>query len=274
MSPSATFVDPALEDRLERDGYVVVDLLDRPAVDRLRALFDDLDHPTRAGFFAANHATDVGYKATMVDAVRAEVAGPLAALLHPHRLIGGFFMVKWPDAASAQPAHLDWALVDEAVHRSVSAWIPLVDTDQDNGALCCLRGSHRLTDGAHRGSPDFPDQDLVGRITEHTDPADHHRIDARAGQAIIYFHQVIHWSGPNLGAAPRPAVNVAVVPSAAPLVHYRLRDDGRVERLEVDDEFFEAWRWGGAPPDPRRVDVVERHDPLTALAGRRIGEDR
>lgn len=264
----ATFGDPGLQARFDEDGYVLVDLLDAAGVSELRATFDRLDHPKRRGFFASNEAADVAYKREAVDAIRGVVAGPLQELLQPHRLIGGFFMVKWPEGTNTQPAHLDWSLVDESRHRSVSAWIPLVDTDADNGSLSCLRGSQTLTAGAHRGSPDFPNQALVQRVTDATDRADHHRIDARAGQAIVYSHQVIHWSGPNLSATVRPAVNVAAVPADAPLVHYRMLDDGRVERLEVDDEFFESWRWGASPPEPRRIEILDRHDPLTDLLGR------
>lgn len=261
-----TFVDDELEAALERDGFVVVDLLEPAEVDRLVAVFEELDHPVRHGFFASNETDEVAYKAATVERVQAIVGPPVLRLLAGHRLIGGFFMVKWPDAGSAMGPHLDWSLVDEERFRSVSAWIPLIDTDERSGTLVCVRGSHHLVGTTHRGSPDFPTSAEVAEASGRLPVQDHHRFDLRAGQAVLYTHQTIHYSGPNLTDRPRPAVNVAALPEEATLVHHRLLTDGRIERLWVDDAFVEAWRWGDEPPPPLRVDTVERVDTLTGEA--------
>lgn len=257
-----TFADPELQARFARDGYVVVDLIGPDDVAALRALFDRLDHPVDQGFFASNETTDVAYKQEMVAEVRRVLGPPVHALVPDHRLIGGYFVVKWPGPESEKGPHLDWSLVDEARFRSVSVWVPLVDTDEGNGALGCARGSHLVVGSTHRGSPDFPTRHEVEAATRTLPPETLERIDARAGQAVVYTHQTIHFSGPNLSAAPRPAVNIAAVPEAADLLHFRMDDDGAVEALTVDDGFFEAWVWDVEPPPPRAVEPVERIDTL------------
>ncbi|MCB1038092.1 MAG: phytanoyl-CoA dioxygenase family protein [Acidimicrobiales bacterium] len=273
-----TFADDALEADLERDGFVVVDLLHPEQVGALRDVFEDLDHPIRHGFFASNETEAVDYKRETVGRVQ-EIVGPaVLALLAGHRLIGGFFMIKWPDEDSAMAPHLDWSLVDEERFRSVSAWIPLTDTDGRNGALVCVRGSHHRVRNTHRGSPDFPTTTEVGHLADELPAEDHRRFDLRPGQAVLYTHQTIHYSAPNTTDRPRPAVNIAALPNDAVLVHHRLLEDGRVERQWVDDTFVESWRRGDEPPAPLRVDTVERVDHLdaapkpTAAAGEGSGD--
>lgn len=257
-----TFADPERQVRFETDGYLVVDLLDHGEVETLRTLFNRLDHPVREGFFATNETDDLAYKREMTDEVRRVVGGPVRALLPVHRLIGGYFVVKWPGSGSEKGPHLDWSLVDENRFRSVSVWIPLVDTNDQNGALACIRGSHAVVGASHRGSPDFPTRFEVEAATA-TFPADSIvPLDLRAGQAVVYSHQTIHCSGKNRSGAPRPAVNIAAIPEQADLLHFRQRADGRIERLTVDDGFFEAWAWSIEPPPPRRVDVIDRIDTL------------
>lgn len=257
-----TFPDVDRQARFEADGFVVVDLLDPHQVAELRALFDRLDHPVRHGFFATNETDDVAYKREMTAEVQRVLGPAVRQLLPAHRLIGGYFVVKWPGADSEKGPHVDWSLVDEGRFRSVSVWVPLVDTTGANGSLCCLRGSHHLVGATHRGSPDFPTRGEVEAAYDAYPAEDRVQLDLRAGQAVVYSHQTIHFSSANQGPGPRPAVNVAAVPAAADLVHFRMDDAGRIEKLTVDDAYFEAWAWSVEPPAPRRVEVVERIDQI------------
>lgn len=66
-----------------------------------------------------------------------------------------------------------------------------------------------------------------------------------------------------------PAVERIGIPDAADLLHFRMREDGSVERLTVEDGFFEAWAWSIDPPPPLDVSEVKRVNTLEPASARR-----
>lgn len=262
-----TFRDRGLQEAFTADGFAVTELLAAEEVETLLALFERLDHPVRRGFFATVETDELEYKRAMATAVRDVLGDRVLVLLDDHRLVGGYFVVKWPGPDSAKGPHLDWSLVDEARFRSVSVWVPLVDVDEGNGHLCLLRGSHHLVGSTQRGSPDFPTRLEVEDVARSFNAEAMVGLTLPAGHAVVYNHQTIHCSPANLDERPRPAVNIAAIPSEAPLLHFRERRDGHLDRMAVDDDFFDDWKWRGDPPVAQRIDVVPRIDTLRRHPG-------
>lgn len=243
--------DPVLDTILAEQGWVQVDLLDGEGVARLRAAYDALPHRISEGRSFAR-----GFHATMIDdradyrqasdaAIRAVLDEPVAALLDRMTWAFSNWVTKEPGAEAA-PLHVDWTFVDEDRHRSVSIWMPLVDTDEDTGCLGVVDASHLAVDFVRADtSPTYAETDDWGRSLPGA-----RTVPLRAGQAVVFDHRLVHFSQPHGGPERRVAVTCEFVPDEAELLHFESLGGDRFRRHVVSPEFFVTYAAGG---DPRSV---------------------
>jgi hypothetical protein len=235
---SPVLVDPDLDDRLRRDGYV---RLPAPVLTAEEAA--DL----RAGFGTAHGWDGDGFHNAFNDRDRTyrERADALVREALDHRAAGWFtghqpfirpYLCKYPGEAGYFEPHRDWMYVDEREGaQSFVFFVALEDIDADNGQLLMLPGSHHLDDmlrGTHLQAPWLRHHDL---LREHMVP-----LALKAGEGAIWNHALVHGSEPNRTDRPRLAAGLWVRSTEDPLVHFRRLDEATSARFEVDDGFFEA----------------------------------
>lgn len=245
-----TFLDPAAQAEFEERGFVVVDLLDQPGVDRIRRRFDELDHVWQEaydwvdGFDTSIYDDRAEYRARVLEAIEAEVAPAMAAVLDDHRIMFANFVVKHP-GSNAVPPHVDWTFVDEDRFSSVTIWCPLVDTTAENGTLGLVAGSHRRIDFLRAANiPSFERcEDAVADIE------DRPLIPLRAGQAIILDNRAVHFSPPNTSPDLRVAIGCVAGPTEAPLRHYWQDEKERLLEFELERSFYLSYVIGRPPAD-------------------------
>lgn len=245
-----TFADEVRQQAFERDGFVVVELLDPDEVREVQALVDGLFRGGSEGFHATNMLPNPEYRREVWDVLRPVLEPRAGALLAGYEACTAALMIKFPGEDSGFIPHQDWSLVDEARYRSVNIWIPLVDVDERNGALRVLPGSHKVL-GAVRCSPAPP--------VSHQPPGWHVPMEdlqplvMRAGQAVVFDHALLHGSDPNRSAAVRPAVTIAMKPADADLLHWYVPDLGRddLETYRIDADYLVDFELGRAPDYPR-----------------------
>jgi len=228
---SRTFVDDELQERFERDGFVVVPFLGPDAV---RALQDGYWHTHPEGFdgFAIDFQTpDPDLKKAVGEVVH-EVMDPLLGdWFVGHRGFMTSYLAKFSGEGTDLYLHQDWDYVDERHHRSAVVWCALDDVTLENGPLLVASGSHRIPANPRgtRTPSAFDDvQDVVRRRLV--------PITARAGDAVIMDNALLHASPPNTSGRLRLAAAMAVAPREAPLVHWSLEDEGW--RMHAIDEAF------------------------------------
>ena len=235
------FKDAARQADFERDGFVVIDLLDREQVGELAAFYAGLSHAdTPAGGFQVsldNESPEFvrAVSVKLTDTVRASVARQF----RDHRIFTASFVTKARDPLGAVPPHQDWTFVDESRFWSATIWCPLVDVDADNGALGLVKGSHRLYDHVRPSpspqySPPFKDQllHIFPYLTI---------LSLKAGQAVVFNNQTLHASPPNRADRTRVAFGIGITHQDAQLRHYYLLpgSGGRlVEGYQVQPGFF------------------------------------
>ena len=243
------FQSPQLQEQFNRDGFVKLSLLQPAEVDQLRTLFAELIgnevSNTDYGMYISLEERDPELKALLLEKVSrlvAPIALPHFAACKPHL---GSFLVKAPGVNSFTYPHQDWTFVSTPGCTSLTLWIALVDTDERNGALGFVRGSHRFFERPN-GSPSPGYQtctqgheDLLYEYLE--------LVPLRAGEAVAFDNRTIHGAPPNHTAHNRVAVAIGMTPEEAPLCHYYLLpqsqpgDTRRIARFAVDQEFFRRY---------------------------------
>lgn len=238
-----TFLDPQLDADFDEYGFVVVPFLDADQVAQLTALYwEDGPAPDdpRTTIFFDFQSEAAEFKRTRVEKLRPLVDPLLDDLLDDHHCFFPNYIMKWPGDRSGFAAHQDTALVDESRFTSLTIWCPLTDTGlvdgRDNGMLYVVPGSHRFADWVRAHEPgDFAfhgsEQDIVER----------HGVGvvAKAGEAVIFDHRLVHFSMPNESTEPRLVVAMGIRPGDAQLTHYRRHpDDKAFDAYAIDDEYF------------------------------------
>jgi hypothetical protein len=123
-----------------------------------------------------------------------------------------------PDSETAP--HQDITFVDESRFVSVNVWIALQDTDETNGCMYFLRGSHNFL---HTIRPTHEYKWTYQNVIDEIKSASV-SFPVKAGEAFIFNHAVIHGSHPNTSGAVRLAAVMAAYNSSADLIHYYLPD--------------------------------------------------
>lgn len=250
-----TFSDPELQDAFARDGYVKVPLISAEEVAELNAVWEGLSSQSAPGFHATMYSADSGLKQRIDAAVRGVLAPALEGWLEDHTVFVGNFVVKVPGPESEVGPHQDWTFVDESKYSTMTVWCPLSDTDDRNGTLRVVPGSHRWVQNP-RGTPidsfPFPYEGLRQELRER----DSIPIAARAGEAIFADNRVVHGSLPNLSADVRVVAACGAAPAEAELLHLYLVEPGVADVYAADDPQFFNDLTPGQRPDAEPVDRI------------------
>ncbi len=179
------------------------------------------------------------------------------------RWISGYVSVKAPRTAALW-WHQDWWCWDHPITlRPAAAQVALLcyldDTDERNGALRLLPGSHRASVPLHAILPDAHAQagELPADHAALCDQAGQITIRARAGDAVVLDYRLLHATHPNASDQRRDCLLLSFTPSwrslppeirAHLIQHLALpRDD---EQQEQNSWLTEALpSFGGTPAD-------------------------
>lgn len=216
--------------------------------------------------------TDLAYKAAFDALVRATFASRIEDLFEGYTLLTANCYAKQPGRGQFE-VHQNWTLTPDPADITVTVWVPLQDTDAENGTLMVVPGSHKLTrDIAYpRGGHYFGDYDerlAAERFTP---------LSVRAGEAVAFDDSLIHGSAVNHSSAPRFALQMAVIPDEAQPVVYLPRADGDFDLIDAPARFYlettmteiDEWpdrfdRLGTVPNPNRSVPEDEFGDLLAA----------
>lgn len=142
-------------------------------------------------------------------------------------------LVKGTGKHSKLDIHQDWSVVDEKHHHSWSLWIPLIDCTVDNGTLFVIKGSHKKLHNVRGGSIPSIFKDDTEELIKLMEP-----IEVKAGEALIFYQNICHFSPPNLTETPRITLISSLAPKNADIFQYYLKDEETVEVYQMDDAFF------------------------------------
>jgi len=243
------FFDAELESTFIALGAVKIALLAPAELQDLQHAFQQLrpadafdprtrraQSPNQADYHCTFLDTDLDYR-RQVQALIARSCGPqIARVLRGYRILTANIYVKPPGTGMFE-IHQNWPTCPRFDQTSVTVWIPLQDVDAGNGGIHVVPGSHKIVpDIAALNAPAFFQDFAPALVDKYLQP-----VPLQAGQALVFCDSLLHWSPPNLSAAPRAAIQIELVPEEVSTVLYwldRQRPQDGFEVFEVPSSFF------------------------------------
>ena len=107
------------------------------------------------------------------------------------------FFCKYPGDHTEVPWHQDAQYWPLSPHKAVTVWLAIYDTDEDNGAMQVVRGSHRVGEIAH--VPVNGEQYMLGQkvVESAIDSEQVVSLNLKAGQISLHDDAIIHGSPAN-----------------------------------------------------------------------------
>lgn len=215
------FLSDSLQKEFERNGFVKVDLLSKMEVDALLISYKSVlsEHEKiNIPYITTSHSNNSDLISKVDSLLQKVIAPAISKIMCNYKLLFGNYLVKMPIANSETDPHQDITFVDEKEFASVNIWVALQDTNEENGCLYILKGSHKLMHTL-RPSQNYPwaYENAKEEIKRLATP-----FQAKAGQAFVFNHAVVHGSYPNKTNRARIAAVLAAYPDKADLLHYYL----------------------------------------------------
>jgi ectoine hydroxylase-related dioxygenase (phytanoyl-CoA dioxygenase family) len=238
------FKDAQLQAQFEKDGYAVIELLDPAQVDELKTFYRGLDNrpSSPSAFQVSLDNASPDFVRAVFDRLSGRVRGNVDRHFQDYKIFTASFVTKSSDRLGVVPPHQDWTFVDENEFWSATIWCPLVDVNEENGALGVIRGSHRFYDHVRPSpSPQYapPFKDQLALIFPYLTI-----VKLKAGQAIVFDNRTMHASPPNTTPEVRVAFGIGITQKEAGLRHYYMlpgQDRPLMEGFEVNPEFFYSY---------------------------------
>lgn len=265
------FIDATLQEKFDRDGFVILNLLNTDEVNALLQYYLSLnhDHVKDNGFHISLENESAEYRNGVFKILFDTITPKLSPFLLDYKSFTASYVTKEAGLENIVPPHQDWSFVDETEFSSATVWIPLMDVDKNNGALGVIKGSHRLFNTARPSPSPQAKSTLSG----------HHFnlfpfieiIDLKAGQAIVFNNKTIHASPPNTTKEARVGAGIGITQTNAQLRHYYQLPgkDERIEVYEVDADFFPQYNnakmsdYYNANTKPIQLKLIESYKKIT-----------
>ena len=264
------FQDIAQQDTLDDRGVITVPLLNAEEIKAVRDFYYEM-HPDgippqmRDGIHMTIWCSDYDYKVKVREKLIEIIRPACERVFKNFRMVSPVFIVKRKGGDTTFPIHQDWNVVDETKHRAFNVWIPLHAVDANNGSLWHVPGSHRLPTTVRGPGLLFPN---LYSIRDHIAPA-MHSLSLDAGEAMVFYHRLIHGSPPNQSEEPRVVVSFSLLPLEVPLhIYFQPELDSPLQVFHPADDFiyqFENVRddTPKVPPVGEMVEERPSYDPIT-----------
>ncbi|MFN8321311.1 MAG: phytanoyl-CoA dioxygenase family protein [Chitinophagales bacterium] len=248
-------------EELYRYGVVVIPFLTPQELEQTRQLYQEIATQYALQFTNGMHMTLWHSDPVFKNKVKTGLLHTMQAAYERHftnsRWLNNIFMVKQAHTTGEFAMHSDWSIVDETQYSSINVWITLQDVNETNGGLWVLQGSHHMNLPIRGGGALLPDfSEVAEPLKPFCVP-----VNARAGEAVLFYHKTVHGSYPNQSDTDRVVSTFSVIPAQAPLQIYFQKDENSpLEIHRPPDDFnykynnlLEDNRHNGPSPVPVAV---------------------
>lgn len=228
----------SLQNKIHENGYTIEGNIGEEKLAKLYGLYKEL-HQFKApegGNFYSLYSDDISYRKRVHDTI-GEIMDPLYdSLFTNYKSVINSFIIKVPGPQSEFTLHQDSTGLDEMQYSSLSIWIPLQDTNLENGTLCIIPKSHRFFH-PYRGisfSSSFAHfEDLLRTYLV--------PLDLKAGDIVLFDNRTVHYSHLNKSNADRVVVMSGLYPKEAN-IEMCYRDESNpnnpIEIYQMEEDFL------------------------------------
>lgn len=245
ITERAIFQNAEHESQFRKYGFIKVPFLNAEEILFLGSLCNKLNGHFDSEFTTTIWSKDAAYRKDVYIELKKIYLPKMADLLKNCKPAMATILTKYPGEKSAIDIHQDWSFTNETKYSAVNIWVPLVDTNTENGALCFLPYSH-LFDVPFRGrhvTPQFVGvKELIWELGE--------PCNVKAGEALIFDVKMVHYSNPNRGSEVRTAAAMVALPQEAEILHYINFNTGQntITEMKVDEFFYNSFSHDDAIP--------------------------
>ena len=251
------------EKKFRENGYVIVpNLLNNEDIEKFSQFYNSIPAASGDTFYSSHWNSEAAYRKHVDSHIRPLLYNKVKDLFNDYRPIYGYFLVKMPGEKGLVSVHQDWMLVDESKYAGITIWIPLVDTNLNNGSFQIVENSHKFLSQIRGSNTHFPYRQNLDEV--------HDRflsnINMQKGDAVIFDHRLAHASLPNYTNLPRVAVGLVVLPKEAPMIHYYFNHQKEEASLyEVDDNFLIDFGLKDQPDRYRFINKIHFTNPILPI---------
>lgn len=231
---------PYLKDKqkdadLENDGYIYIpSFIGEETLNKLFHLFNqshqgnENDGPMWNSLFDVDTLTSK----KISDFILKELSAKLLETFDNFSAPVASFMSKNIGSKGICNFHRDFSILDEEKYMYYNVWIPLVDINEQNGALYVLRASHKKFNYPLPMFEMWPYSHLQEKLFKEAGV-----INVKAGDLVVYADRTLHGSFLNLGTSVRPVIHLGLLPKDYQIKFYSLENDN-VYVYNVPYEFY------------------------------------
>lgn len=260
--------DFTLRETLHNIGYVVSGNIGIKQIELLQNLYSSVHNFTeeQGGMFYSLYSNNLDYRGRVNSEIASILKDVYDSTFVNYKTVINSFIVKLPGPKSDFTLHQDSTGLDEMKYSPLSVWIPLQDTNLENGTLCVVPKTHRLFH-PYRGIS-FPSafSSYENVLKRYLVP-----ITLKAGDILLFDNRLVHYSHINNSSQPRIVAMSGVFPKEAeiqsvykdesvadsPLEIYRHSDDF----LVTNTAFYE-----NCTVRPYRGEVIQKiTEPLESI---------
>lgn len=233
MSNAPILKNRNLDTQLLAEGYVVVPFLNDEEIKALTDFYYTHHSSVQEGMYATAHVPNIDFRMKMNDYIKQVFKRAIDEYFMNSNPLGGSFIAKGKGERGTLQPHQDWNIVDEERHRSFNIWVPLVDLQEQNGAIKILPKSHRWLKSYRSANINSAFSEVNDVLWNELTP-----LFMKKGEALIYDHRLLHASGENHTDEIRLAAVYGIIPQDAAMKYYHQKDDHTVEVYASNPDFF------------------------------------
>lgn len=226
------FKDPTLAARFDRDGYIILPLLEDEQLSFALSLYHTFPNNVNNTFDSSSFQEDTAAKTILNEQINQEIHASINEIFKNYKPLGSSFLTKRSGDDSIMPIHQDWTVVDENKYASITCWIPLVDTNQSNGAIQIIPGSHKFSNALRSPSLSVSFENCYTELLPFLET-----LNLKAGEAFIFNHALMHASHINQSGKDRIALTYGLTHKDAQLFMY-YNSEGKVSKYAMPDNMF------------------------------------
>lgn len=260
--------DKKIKTYLLEIGYTVAGNIGNQTIENLKLLFGKMHNfkTSDGGMFYSLYSNDLTYRKTVHEKIKSIMQPTYDTLFENYKTVINSFIVKLSGPKSDFTLHQDSTGLDEFSYSPLSVWIPLQDTNLENGTLCVIPKTHSFFHPYRGISFSSPFKNYENLLRRYLVP-----INLKAGDIFLFDNRLVHYSHLNNSDNPRVVVMSGIFPTEAEIISVYKDENTPNSPIEIykqTDDFLvtNTAFYENCTARPYRGEIVEKiNEPLEEI---------